>query len=361
MALLAGLPGPFLDWYGKKARALPWRQTRRPYPVWLSEIMLQQTRVEAVKGYYERFLAALPDIETLAAASEETVFKLWEGLGYYRRARNLHQAAKILVAGSRSFFPSDYEGILALPGIGEYTAGAVASICFGIPKPAVDGNVLRVVARLFDSDEAVDQLGFKKKIAKGLETVMAAGAFDPGDFNQSLMEIGAMVCLPKGLPRCGQCPARCLCRSHASGRAELLPVRRIKKSRLIEEKTVLILLRPGAGDTGDTGDTGEETALRRRRGQGLLAGLWELPNVPGRLAPDEAMRQAAAWGVKPVKLERASERVHVFSHVKWLMTGYWIRCDTAGDETGALQWTTPEERRQAYALPTAFRQFLEEG
>ncbi len=360
MALLAGLPGPFLDWYRKEARDLPWRQNRQPYPVWLSEIMLQQTRVEAVKGYYQRFLEALPDIEALAAASEEQVFKLWEGLGYYRRARNLHRAAQVVASDHQGIFPSDYEGILALPGVGEYTAGAVGSICFGIAKPAVDGNVLRVMARLLDSDEAIDQPAFKKKVSQGLEAVMSGElkAVLPGDFNQSLMEIGAMVCLPKGLPKCSQCPAQRFCRGHASGRAELLPVRQVKKPRRIEERTIFVLQR------------GEEIALCRRCDQGLLAGLWELPNVTGRLSPDEAMAQAAAWKVNPAVLEKALERVHVFSHVEWRMIGYFISC-AAGAEQGAVEgqardqakelvWTSLHQRRLAHPLPAAFSLFLEE-
>ncbi|MEL7623644.1 MAG: A/G-specific adenine glycosylase [Clostridiales bacterium] len=370
MALLAGLPGLFLEWYRTKARNLPWRQNRQPYGVWLSEIMLQQTRVEAVKGFYQRFLEALPDIEALAAASEEQVFKLWEGLGYYRRARNLHRAAQIVVSEHQGVFPADYEGILALPGIGEYTAGAVASICFGIAKPAVDGNVLRVMARLLDSDEAIDQPAFKKKVGQGLEAVMAGSpgdaaldslsiSFDPGDFNQSLMEIGAMICLPKGMPKCGQCPARQLCRGYASGRAELLPVRQVKKPRRIEERTVFILQR------------GEEIALCRRCDQGLLAGLWELPNVAGRLSPDQAMAQAAAWGLCPVALEKSLERTHVFSHVEWRMTGYFIGCAAGGEGTALqkeelqetakeLEWTSARQRQLAHPLPAAFSLFLEE-
>ena len=368
LALLAGLPGPFVRWYKDNARDLPWRKSREPYRVWLSEIMLQQTRAEAAKGHYLRFLEALPDIRALALADEETVNKLWEGLGYYRRALNLHRAAQIVVRDMGGEFPSTYEGVMSLPGIGDYTAGAIASICFGLPKPAADGNVFRLLARILDSGESIDRPAFRKRIRAGLEAVMTEAAaedgagFDAGAFNQSLMEAGATLCLPKGMPRCGRCPAKPFCRSLRSGRAELLPVRDLRKARRAEERTVLIL-RTEAG--GDAASASGRIALRRRGEKGLLAGLWELPNTAGRLNPDEALALAASWGAKPLALERAAERVHVFSHIEWRMTGYVILCEEAeeGGAVGAeapLLWTTSQAREKAFPLPSAFRVFLEE-
>ena len=377
-AVLAGLPGPFLRWFGSLARDLPWRRDREPYHVWLSEIMLQQTRVEAVKGYYSRFLQTLPDIASLASAPEDAVLKLWEGLGYYRRAMDLRKAAGIIAREMNGAFPRTYEEILALPGIGAYTAGAIASICFGLPKPAIDGNVLRLTARLLDSDLSVDQPIFRKLIGEGLEEVMRSEAgreshpgvqgeppyrFDPGDFNQSLMEIGALICLPKGIPKCGQCPGRTLCRGCRGGRAEILPVRDVKKARRVEERTVFILW----GKEGkDSREQEKRLALCRRGKEGLLAGMWEMPNVAGLLGPEEALAKAAAWGLKPLALVKSMERVHVFSHVEWRMLGYAIIVEPQGEtaqEDDArekrLVWTSAAERGKAYPLPAAFRLFLD--
>ena len=407
--IVAGMPGPFLRWYRANARDLPWRRDREPYHVWLSEIMLQQTRVEAAKGYYRRFIEALPDIRALASADEETVLKLWEGLGYYRRALNLRKAARLIAVDMGGVFPSTYKEILALPGVGAYTAGAIASICFGLPKPAVDGNVLRVMARILDNDMSVDRPTFQKWISACLEEAMVAAcangattglAFDAGDFNQSLMEVGATLCLPKGMLKCSVCPARLFCRGMQSGRAELLPVRDVKKVRRVEERTVFIL-QYNAIDADGGRQNVERLALARRGSDGLLAGMWELPNVAGWLRPDEAIAYAAALGATPIALEQSLDRSHVFSHVEWRMKGYVIRCsppelmetttcpsavteatdatdaadatdttdatdadiDTAAeadtDETSqGLIWTSVEERKTAYPLPSAFRVFL---
>ena len=391
--LLAGIPRPLLHWYRENARALPWRLDRDPYHVWLSEIMLQQTRVEAVKNYYLRFIGALPDIGALATAPEETVLKLWEGLGYYRRARNLHQAARVIVRDMDGMFPSTYEGILSLPGIGEYTAGAVASICYGLPKPAVDGNVLRLMARILDSDLSINGPVFKKQInhaleealqdiaqvsgaasARGpdiaIEAIIAGGSSLVGDFNQSLIEAGALLCLPKGTLRCAICPVRDVCRGLRTGRAEDLPVRDKKKARRVERRTVFILYHnPGESPGGDCfGNTARERlALRRRGEEGLLAGMWELPNLEGWLDPGEAIAQTASWGVKPITLEQVLERTHIFTHVEWRMRAFVIRCGavTAAEgtvneakTTYGLVWVDEAALEKAYPLPTAFRLFL---
>ena len=364
-ALLARFPGPFLSWFRENARDLPWRRDRAPYHVWISEIMLQQTRAEAVKGYYLRFLQALPDIRALAAAPEELVLKLWEGLGYYRRAQNLHKAARVIVDELDGVFPSAYGEIRDLPGIGDYTAGAIASICFGLPKPAVDGNVLRVTARILDSNAIVDEPAFRRQVSNAWEAVMRAAAasagFEAGDFNQSLMEIGATLCLPKGVLRCGQCPAGAFCRGRQSGRAELLPVRKVKRARRIEERTVFLLLK----DMGISRKEIVRFALCRRSDEGLLAGMWELPNVAGWLEPNEAIARAAAWGARPAALEQMRERVHVFTHVEWRMRGYIIRCEreeeaSEGKSDKELVWVSREEYRAAYPLPTAFRVFIQD-
>ena len=339
-ALYAKLPGVLLPWYREHARDLPWRADREPYHVWLSEIMLQQTRVEAVRGYYARFLAALPDIYTLAAAPEDRLLKLWEGLGYYNRARNLQKAAQVIVREYGGVFPRDYTAIRALPGIGDYTAGAIASICFGLPCPAVDGNVLRVAARITEEWAPVDRPDVKSRVTEALRAVYPPGQC--GTFTQALMELGATVCVPNGAPKCEVCPARGFCRSAGRETAVILPVKTPKKPRRVEERTVFVLT------------CGDRTAVNRRPARGLLAGCWEFPNVSGRLDEAGAARQAAAWGAAPEALLRSTARVHVFTHIEWHMTCYYIACRQMPEK---FRWAAEEELAEEVALPTAFRQF----
>ena len=297
----SALPGRLLPWYEQNRRDLPWRRDREPYHVWLSEIMLQQTRVEAVKGYYARFLAALPTVEALAEADPELCHKLWEGLGYYSRVRNLQKAAQVIVQNLGGVFPRDYAGIRALPGVGDYTAGAVGSISFELPTPAVDGNVLRVAARLALDDRPVDRPAVKRELTAALAEIYPRGRC--GDFTQALMELGATVCLPGGAPRCEACPLADLCEAHRAGAELTVPVRTAKKPRRQEAMTVFVLEAP------------QGLALRKRPNTGLLAGLWELPHVPGLLEPAEALDQAAAWGIRVTELQRQAEKRHIFTHV----------------------------------------------
>ncbi|HIQ69434.1 MAG TPA: A/G-specific adenine glycosylase [Candidatus Avoscillospira stercorigallinarum] len=339
----SALPGRLLPWYEQNRRDLPWRRDREPYHVWLSEIMLQQTRVEAVKGYYARFLAALPTVEALAEADPELCHKLWEGLGYYSRVRNLQKAAQVIVQDLSGVFPRDYAGIRALPGVGDYTAGAIGSISFELPTPAVDGNVLRVAARLALDDRPVDRPAVKRELTAALAEIYPRGRC--GDFTQALMELGATVCLPGGAPRCEACPLSDLCEAHGAGAELTVPVRTAKKPRRQEAMTVFVLEAP------------QGLALRKRPNTGLLAGLWELPHVPGLLEPAEALDQAAAWGIRVTELQRQAEKRHIFTHVEWEMRGYYLLCEAGGDFT----WADQAQRSGGCALPTAFRQFLEES
>jgi A/G-specific adenine glycosylase len=337
---LAAAPGLLLPWFEKNARDLPWRADREPYHVWLSEVMLQQTRVEAVRGYYARFLAALPDIPSLAAASPETLNKLWEGLGYYSRVRALQAAAREIMTRHGGVFPREYASVRALPGVGDYTAGAICSICFDAPTPAVDGNVLRVVARLTGDGRCVDADKTKKAVREALRGIYPAGRC--GVFTQALMELGATVCVPNGAPACDLCPMAALCKA-AGGAWRELPVRRAKKARRRETLTVFLLR------------CGEKTAVRKRPDAGLLAGLWEFPNVPGHLEAQAAIARAEAWGVRPREIEREVRRTHIFTHVEWDMRCYSIRCAEAPE--GALHWVTQAQLAGEIALPTAFRMF----
>lgn len=339
--LIRQLPGVLLPWYDTHARDLPWRRDKEPYHVWLSEIMLQQTRVEAVKGYYSRFLAALPTIEALALAKEDRLLKLWEGLGYYNRARNLQKAANMVMSQFQGTFPCDYQALVSLPGIGEYTAGAIGSICFDLPTPAVDGNVLRVISRVTESYEVIDEGKVKRGISDALEKVYPPGQC--GDFTQSLMELGATVCIPVGVPLCGSCPAAGFCLSYLHGTTDKLPVRKEKKKRRREKKTVFLFLHEG------------ETAVRKREEQGVLCGMWEFPNVPGSLTKKEAVVQAEIWGVSPKTLEQVLKRNHIFTHIQWEMTAYVFQCDKTPP---CFVWVRPEQMEREIALPSAFKQFV---
>lgn len=340
--ILEKLPGALLPWYHENRRELPWRQDNEPYHVWLSEIMLQQTRVEAVKGYYTRFLEKLPDIESLAGCDDDMLHKLWEGLGYYSRVRNLKKAAIQIMENHGGVFPSGYEAIRALPGIGDYTAGAICSICFDAPIPAVDGNVLRVIARLTENDTPIDLPARKKEVAADLAEIYPEEA---GNFTQALMELGATLCGPNWKPRCGECPCASFCRGSQNGTAEKYPVKLPKKGKRTEEKTVLILSCDGA------------YALRRRPETGLLAGLWEFPNVPGKLTAEQALTAAEEMRLRPRDVRRQIERSHIFTHIRWEMTGIYLE---VAEQGGGFTWLTEEELEKSAALPTAFRQFWEE-
>jgi len=336
------LPEALLPWYRENRRDLPWRKTKEPYHVWLSEIMLQQTRVEAVKGYYIRFLAALPTIEALAYCDDDTLHKLWEGLGYYSRVRNLKKAAIRIMEDYGGVFPGEYGQVRALPGIGDYTAGAICSICFDLPVPAVDGNVLRVVSRITEDPTPIDLPARKKAVAEALTKVYPKQA---GDFTQALMELGATLCGPNWEPRCEECPCNGFCGGYIHGNAKEYPVKLPKKAKRVEERTVLILSCDGC------------YALRKRPDGGLLAGLWEFPNVEGKLDIPAAMAAAEKLGVRPRDIRRQLHRKHIFTHIRWEMTGYYLETvETSGD----FVWMSADRIEQEAALPTAFRQFWEE-
>ena len=340
--LFSELPAAILPWYEENKRDLPWRQDREAYHVWLSEIMLQQTRVEAVKGYYARFLEKLPTVSDLAEADDDLLHKLWEGLGYYSRVRNLKKAARTVMERHNGVFPGEYEKVLALPGIGEYTAGAICSIAFDLPTPAVDGNVLRVVSRLTADDTPVDDPAYKRRVRSALAEVYAAEA---GAFTQALMELGATLCGPNWKPRCEECPCKAFCRGAMEGTAEQFPVKSAKKARRVEEKTVFILSCDGS------------YALEKRPDRGLLAGLWQFPNCPGKLNMDEALSAVEKMGLAPREVHRQVERKHIFTHIQWEMNGIYL--EVAAPD-GGFRWFTAEQIRQEAALPTAFRQFWEE-
>lgn len=330
-------------WCAENRRPLPWRLDPTPYHVWVSEIMLQQTRIETVIPYYYRFIAALPTVEALAVAPEEQLLKLWEGLGYYSRVRNMGKAARVLAAEYGGELPRSAEVLRKLPGIGEYTAGAIASIAYGEPEPAVDGNVLRVLARLFASPEDVMLPAVRKKAAESLRRVYPTGR-DAALLTEGLMELGELICTPGGAPACARCPVSALCRAHERGIEAELPVRSGAKARRIEEKTVLIIA------------CGDRRAIAKRGEKVLLANMWELPNLPGHLSLEEVADRLEKAGAAPLSVEPCGAAKHVFSHVEWHMTGYRV---AVASPIAGLTFETPEVIRAQYAVPAAFRFYLD--
>lgn len=366
---LAASGAPLLSWYRKNRRLLPWRENPEPYSVWISEIMLQQTRVEAVKPYFARFMEALPDITSLAQVDEERLLKLWEGLGYYSRARNLKKAAVCLMEDYGGQMPASRDEILKLPGIGSYTAGAVASIAYDLPAPALDGNVVRVLTRLFADPQDSTKPALRKKYERRLEaelvrrteerdSYLLAGddagevstasrseeLFHPGEYNQAWIELGALVCIPGGRPLCEKCPLESLCLAHRRGEEEQYPVKPPKKPRRIEKKTVCLI------EWEDT------VAIRKRSSKGLLASLYEYVNLDGKKSAAEAAKELGIAEADIRETEDLPDAVHIFSHVEWHMCGRRIRLKRAsGYQDKAVLMVCRAQLQDRYPIPNAFR------
>lgn len=336
---------PLISWYRQNKRILPWRDQKNAYYTWVSEIMLQQTRVEAVKPYFLRFIGELPDVKALAECPEEKLMKLWEGLGYYNRVRNMQTAAQNVVSEYSGILPASYEELLALKGIGSYTAGAIASIAYDIPVPAVDGNVLRVFSRITEDRQDIMKQSVRRQVEEKLLGIMPKEA--PGDFNQALMELGAVVCVPNGPARCTECPVAAFCRAYHHGIVDELPVKAPKKKRTIENRTVLVI------------QDGERTAIHKRPQEGLLAGLYELPNVEGHLSMDEALQKVKEMNLEPLHIEPLPEAKHIFSHIEWRMTGYRIRVSSLEErKESSFIFTEKKQSEKQYAIPSAFRAYI---
>lgn len=342
---------PLLQWYEANKRELPWRSEPTPYRVWVSEIMLQQTRVEAVKPFFERFTKRLPEISALAECPEDELLKLWEGLGYYNRVRNMQKAAKQVMTEYDGVIPADYEALLLLSGIGNYTAGAIASIAYGIAVPAVDGNVLRILTRVAADDTDIMKASFRNRVEEQLRRYMNGPAFDAawaGAYNQALMELGATVCVPNGAPHCNECPWGNVCLARKENRIAELPVKKKAKERRMEKKTVLVIR------------DGERVAIRKRPSKGLLAGLYELPNTEGHLSQDETLAWVKEMGFAPIRIQKLDNAKHIFSHVEWQMIGYAIlveeqyqKEETKQNEDEVL-FVEAWDSKERYAIPAAF-------
>ncbi len=354
---LKPLAAPLAAWYKKNARELPWRKDALPYHVWISEIMLQQTRIETVKPYYERFLKELPDIAALAGCPEDKYLKLWEGLGYYSRVRNLHAAACQIIQEYDGVMPSSYEDLLKLKGIGPYTAGAIASICFGRPVPAVDGNVLRVLTRVSADDTDIAKPSFKKETEKKLEELMSEicpDVIEAGTWNEALMELGETICLPNAAPNCDVCPWKAHCLALKAGKTLALPVKSKAKERRIEERTVLLIR------------DHDKVAIRKRPAKGLLAGLYEFPNHLGYFTKKQALEHVRKMGYAPLRIKKLPDSVHVFSHIEWHMIAYYLLVEEeafaskeqmAKRKKEALLFVGEKEQKMHYAVPSAFHAY----
>ena len=340
---LCDIAPPLLKWYDGHRRVLPWRENPAPYRVWISEIMLQQTRVEAVKPYFERFMEALPGIPELAQVPEDKLLKLWEGLGYYNRARNLQKAAQAIMTEYGGRMPDNREELLKLPGIGSYTAGAVASIAYGRAVPAVDGNVLRVISRYRSDGRDMLNDKVRKSVEEDLLAVMPPDR--PGDFNQALMELGAVVCIPNGAPKCGECPWEASCRAHREGRETEFPKKTTKKARSIEKKTILVI------------QDAMRAAIRKRPAKGMLAGMYEFPSEEGHLSQEEVIALLKAKGLHPLRIRRLPDSRHIFTHKEWDMIGYAVRVDElepAGGTQEGLLFIEPSLTEKEYPIPSAY-------
>lgn len=347
-----------LEYYQKHRRDLPWRDTGNPYYTWISEIMLQQTRVEAVKAYFERFIKELPDIQALADCEEEKLLKLWEGLGYYSRVRNLQKAAIQIIQDHHGELPHSKSELLALSGIGDYTASAIASIAFGEQEIAIDGNLIRVFSRVFGLGIDFSGQKAKKELAEQILPFVPQGV--AGDFNQAIMDIGATICLPNGKPLCAECPFNRNCFAHAESRQMDFPLKKEKKSRKIEKRTVLII------------QDKDRIILRKRMKKGVLMGLWEFPNVTGHLSKHEVIEILEGEMALPnyciEEVATFEPAGHIFSHLEWHMISYWIKLREAetsevaesvnryqvADEIGGV-WVSKRQMEEELSLPSAFK------
>lgn len=342
----AAVPSLVVDWFRKNARDLPWRRDASPYRVLISEVMLQQTRVEAVKPYFLRFLDAFPDIHALANADDELLMKRWEGLGYYSRARNLKRCAVEVEKRFGGVIPGTVPELLSLPGIGLYTAGAVAAFAYGVPAPAVDGNVLRVVSRLLAESGDILAPAVRAALTGVVADWVPADA--PGAFGQGMIELGALVCVPNAAPKCDLCVLAPYCRARAEGLTDVIPHRHEKAARKMEDRTVLVIR------------SGNRILLRKRPAKGLLAGLWELPSLPGTPSEEEILAFSRTLGLEPLRFRRLPDAKHIFTHIEWHMKGYLLRVAEPDGDPGDSTYVMPgiPEIAGNYALPSAFSPFL---
>lgn len=333
-----------LSWYDANKRILPWRNQKDPYRIWVSEIMLQQTRVTTVIPYYERFISQIPDVKHLATVDDEILYKFWQGLGYYRRAQNMKKAAEVIQQQLSGVLPRSFAEWILLPGIGPYIAGAIASIAYGEKITAVDGNVIRVFSRLYGIDIPMDDRRLKPTVEGLVNSLLPDQTI--GDFNQALMEIGATICLPNAFPKCECCPFTDICLALTENKVADYPISGMKKTRSVEKKTVLLIKH------------GDLIALRKRPDGGLLGNLWEFPNVEGHLDKHEIEAVALSFAITPISIIRKDDKKHIFTHKEWQMQSYQIEAKSI-DKQSPFTWVRKSNLHDAYPLPKAFAIFLE--
>ncbi|MCI8394391.1 MAG: A/G-specific adenine glycosylase [Bacilli bacterium] len=328
---------PLINWYQKEKRDLPWRRTEDPYKIWISEIMLQQTRVEAVKEYYKRFIKEIPTLESLADIDEDKLLKLWEGLGYYSRARNLKKCAQEIIKNNMKTLPGDYNSLKSLPGIGPYAAGAIGSIAFHLKTPAIDGNVMRVMSRIHEDARELN-LKVRQEYYQRLQEIMPNNT---RDFTESLMELGALICLPNGSPLCNKCPLSFLCQSYHHHTMQNFPTKTKEKERKIVEKTILIFEYKG------------KYGIQKRSDSGLLASMYEFYAIDQKLNLEEIINKLS---LKKDEIKILGSAKHIFSHLEWHMEGYLIKCKEAPNLS--LMWATKEEIKNKYSIPNAYLKYI---
>lgn len=340
----SGFQNKLISWYLANKRDLPWRQNRDPYRVWVSEIMLQQTKVDTVKPYFERFMEKFPDVHALANAEEQTVLKAWEGLGYYSRARNLQSAVREVVATYDGKIPDDKNELGKLKGVGPYTKGAILSIAFGKPEPAVDGNVMRVLSRVLHISDNIADAKVKKRFEAIVSDLISKD--DPSSFNQGLMELGALVCTPKS-PRCSICPVKGFCNAYAQGIQEQLPVK--SKAKKPKKMAYMVLLLK----------KGEKIVVEKRSDQGLLANLWQFPMIPmeGKIDIEYAEKwfeKEYEWSIRIG--EKAGELKHVFTHLVWDLKIYHAEALYSPDYSSLKTVNSTEIK--AYPFPVSHQKMM---
>jgi len=334
---------PLLEWYQKEKRDLPWRHTKDSYKIWISEIMLQQTRVEAVKEYYERFLKELPTLKDLATVDEDKLLKLWEGLGYYSRARNLKKCAETLIKNNQTELPRNYDELKSLPGIGPYAAGSIGSIAYDLKTPAIDGNVLRVMTRIYEDDRNIMNSQVRREYFQKIQEIMPAD--HTRDFTESLMELGALVCVPNGAPTCLTCPLNFCCQSYQHGTMLQYPVKKKSAVRKIEEKTIIILEYNG------------KYAIQKRPDTGLLASMYEFFSIPSKLSEEELEMFLEEHDILSQKVYNLGILKHIFSHIEWHMVGYHVVCQEKPEQD--FIWASKKELTEKYSLPNAYIKYIQ--
>ena len=342
----AGAAGKLTDWYTENKRSLPWRDTGNPYDVWISEIMLQQTRIEAVREKFILFRKELPDTASLASCDDDRLMRLWEGLGYYSRARNLKKCAVVLQEQYDGRLPADYHALLSLPGIGSYTAGAVGSIAFNLPVPAVDGNVMRVIARYLGITDDIRRNETKKTVTEAIQDVYDAGRISPSSFSQGLMELGQCVCVPGPKPKCSVCPLQETCTAFREKSFGRIPYRSPLKKRRKTDRTILVIR------------DADHFLLHRRPPEGLLAGLYEFCGTDGHLSRKQALQEAERMGFLPIRIKPLPDSVHIFTHLEWHMKAYEILCGEIREVPDENYLLLNKKELQSYAVPSAFRTYV---